>query len=321
MNEHVFFLGIDIAKAKIDVALALNGKFRTKVFANTPSGFTQLDAWLQSYGVAHVHAGMEATNVYWEALAQHLADAGHRVSVINPALIKAHAQSLGVRSKTDAVDARTIADFVREKAPAPWQPPSAAERRLRALVLRHQALVDMQVQEKNRYDTVREEVRDSVQTHLAWLAQELERLEQTIKQTLDDDDILRGKRDLLDSIPGLGERTIATLIAYGVTDSRFHQARQFVAFAGLSPQLHQSGSSVRGRPRLSKIGHAPLRRALYMLAMAALRTSWGQRFRDRLAAAGKAPKLIIGAMMRKLAQVAFGVIKSGRPFDPALHGG
>ena len=176
MNEHVFFLGIDIAKAKIDVALALNGKFRTKVFANTPSGFTQLDAWLQSYGVAHVHAGMEATNVYWEALAQHLADAGHRVSVINPALIKAHAQSLGVRSKTDAVDARTIADFVREKAPAPWQPPSAAERRLRALVLRHQALVDMQVQEKNRYDTVREEVRDSVQTHLAWLAQELERL-------------------------------------------------------------------------------------------------------------------------------------------------
>ena len=321
MNEHVFFLGIDIAKAKIDVALALNGKFRTKVFANTPSGFTQLDAWLQSYGVAHVHAGMEATNVYWEALAQHLADAGHRVSVINPALIKAHAQSLGVRSKTDAVDARTIADFVREKAPAPWQPPSAAERRLRALVLRHQALVDMQVQEKNRYDTVREEVHDSVQTHLAWLAQELERLEQTIKQTLDDDDILRGKRDLLDSIPGLGERTIATLIAYGVTDSRFHQARQFVAFAGLSPQLHQSGSSVRGRPRLSKIGHAPLRRALYMLAMAALRTSWGQRFRDRLAAAGKAPKLIIGAMMRKLAQVAFGVIKSGRPFDPALHGG
>ena len=321
MNEHVFFLGIDIAKAKIDVALALNGKFRTKVFANTPSGFTQLDAWLQSYGVAHVHAGMEATNVYWEALAQHLADAGHRVSVINPALIKAHAQSLGVRSKTDAVDARTIADFVREKAPAPWQPPSAAERRLRALVLRHQALVDMQVQEKNRYDTVREEVHDSVQTHLAWLAQELERLEQTIKQTLDDDDILRGKRDLLDSIPGLGERTIATLIAYGVTDSRFHQARQFVAFAGLSPQLHQSGSSVRGRPRLSKIGHAPLRRALYMPAMAALRTSWGQRFRDRLAAAGKAPKLIIGAMMRKLAQVAFGVIKSGRPFDPALHGG
>lgn len=321
MNEHVFFLGIDIAKAKIDVALALNGKFRTKVFANTPSGFTQLDAWLQSYGVAHVHAGMEATNVYWEALAQHLADAGHRVSVINPALIKAHAQSLGVRSKTDAVDARTIADFVREKAPAPWQPPSAAERRLRALVLRHQALVDMQVQEKNRYDTVREEVHDSVQTHLAWLAQELERLEQTIKQTLDDDDNLRGKRDLLDSIPGLGERTIATLIAYGVANSRFHQARQFVAFAGLSPQLHQSGSSVRGRPRLSKIGHAPLRRALYMLAMAALRTSWGQRFRDRLAAAGKAPKLIIGAMMRKLAQVAFGVIKSGRPFDPALHGG
>jgi transposase len=321
MNDNVSFLGIDIAKAKIDVALALNGKFRTKVFPNTPQGFAQLDGWLLRYEATHLHAGMEATHVYWEALALHLSDAGHRVSVINPALIKAHAQSLGLRSKTDAIDAGTIADFVREKQPPVWQMPAEAEQRLRALVLRYQAVMDMQVQEKNRRQTVREDVRESVDTHLTWLDQELDRLEQAIKQTLDDDDTLRGQRELLDSIPSLGERTIATLMAYGIADTRFSQARQFVAFGGLSPRLQESGTSLHARPRLSKIGHAPLRRALYMPAMVALhRTEWGKRFRERLAARGKAPKLIIGAMMRKLAQVAFGVIKSGRPFDPALHG-
>jgi transposase len=215
-----------------------------------------------------------------------------------------------------------LADFCREKRPPAWTPPSSAERRLRALVQRHQALVDMQVQEKNRQESLREDVRESVDTHLTWLADELDRIEKAIAQTLDDDDDLRGKRDLLDSVPGLGERTIAVLLAYGVSSERFNHARQFVAFAGLSPRHHQSGSSVCARPRMSKIGHAFLRRALYMPAMATLyRTAWGRRFHQRLAARGKAPKLIIGAMMRKLAQVAFGVLKSGQPFDQSLHGG
>ncbi|WP_227816739.1 transposase, partial [Nitrogeniibacter aestuarii] len=93
------------------------------------------------------------------------------------------------------------------------------------------------------------------------------------------------------------------------------------AFAGLDPRQHESGSSVRGRTHLSKIGHVLVRKALYMPAMvAAYKTRWGGLFRLRLASAGKHPKLIIGAMMRKLLQVAFGVLKSGKPFDPALHG-
>jgi transposase len=317
----VFFLGIDISKAKFDVALAIDAtKFRTKVFDNTPKGYAALDAWLQHHGAQQVHACMEATHVYWEELALHLAKTGHHVAVINPALAKAHAQSLGLRTKTDAVDAKMLADFARTKQPPAWQAPSAAEQRLRALVLRHQALTDMQTQEKNRCEGLREDVRESVQTHLTWLAEELKRLEKAIKQTIDEDDDLRGKRDLLDSIPGLGERSIPTLLAYGICHERFNQARQFVAFAGLNPCIHESGSSVRGRTRLSKTGHAPLRRALYMPAVVALhRTAWGKRFRERLEANRKIPMVIIGAMMRKLAQVAFGVIKSGRPFDPALH--
>lgn len=314
-------LGIDVSKAKLDCALALGGKFRNKVFANTPAGHAQLLAWLKQHAGTLVHACLEATGIYWEGVAQCLADAGHTVSVINPALAHAHAQSLGLRSKTDAVDARALADFCREKQPAAWQAPSAAERHLRALVLRYQAVLEMQTQEKNRAHVARDAVRDSVDTHLAWLENELKRLERAIAEHLDNDPDLRGRRELLESIPGLGERTIAVLLAYGISSDRFDSAREFVAFSGLSPRLHESGSSVRARPRLSKIGHAFLRYALYMPAMVTLyKTAWGKRFRERLAANGKPPKLILGAMMRKLAQVAFGVIRSGQPFVPALHG-
>lgn len=313
-------LGIDVSKAKLDCALALGAKFRHKVFTNNPAGWTQLAAWLGGHADAGVHACMEATGTYFEGVAQHLADLGHIVSVINPALVRAHGQSLGLRSKTDAIDARLLADFCREKHPAAWQPPSPAERQLRALVLRHQALVEIQTQEKNRAHVVRDAVRDSIDTHLAWLDSELLRIERAIAEHLDQDPDLRRKRDLLDSIPGLGERTIAVLLAYGLAQQRFSTARQFVAFAGLCPRLLESGTSVRAKPRLSKIGHAFLRRALYMPAMVTLyRTAWGQRFRERLTAHGKPPKLIIGAMMRKLAQVAFGVIRSGLPFNQALH--
>lgn len=325
MNSKSFscWLGIDVAKAKLDCTLLRDGKYRSKVVNNNAAGFAQLQDWLLKQHVSGpLHVCMEATSVYWEAIAQYLADAGHVVSVINPALAKAHAQSCGLRSKTDAIDARLLADFCREKCPPAWQPLSPSELALRALVLRHQALVEMQTQEKNRLGTARAAVDSSLREHLAWLDKELQRIEQAIAQQIDDDPDLRGKRELLDSIPGLGERTIATLLAYLGQMRRFERAGAFVAFAGLCPRLHESGSSVHGKPRLSKVGHAFLRRALYMPAMVTLwRTDWGRAFRDRLAANGKPPKLIIGAMMRKLAQVAFGVLKSGQPFNPALHAG
>ena len=319
-------LGIDVAKAKLDCALLVDDgkkrKFISKTVPNTPEGYAALSRWLGQKGAAAARVCMEATGAYWEDAAQALADAGHAVAVVNPALVEAHARSLGLRTKTDAVDARAIADFCREKRPPAWTPPPAPHRALRALVLRHHALTGMQAQEKNRLETTRDpEALASVDAHLAWLSTELERVGQAIAKAIDDDPDLRGKRDLLDSIPGLGERSIATWLAYCADPQRFGTARQVVAFAGINPQHHESGSSVRGKPRLSKVGHAFLRRALYMPAMVTLyKTEWGRRFRERLAAKGKPPKLIIGAMMRKLVHVAFGVLKSGKAFDPALHG-
>jgi transposase len=264
---------------------------------------------------------MEATGVYWEAVAEVLAAHGMTVSVINPAQIKAFGASRMVRTKTDKVDAQLIAGFCAERSPAPWQAPSPSQQALRAMVLRLEALQTMRTQESNRLQVAREAVKPGITEHIEWLDKKIDALIKAIREHLDNDPKLKDKQALLDSIPGLGERTIATLLAFYANFDRFGNARQAVAFVGLDPRQHESGSSVKGKPRLSKVGHAFLRKALYMPAMVTLyKTAWGKRFRERLAAAGKPPKLIIGAMMRKLLQVVFGVLKSGKIFDPAKHG-
>lgn len=314
-------LGIDVSKAKLDCALGIENKYKTKVVANTPQGFSELLGWLHKWDSHECHVCMEATGVYWEASAEFLAAHGLKVSVVNPAQIKAFGSSRLVRTKTDATDARLIADFCRRMSPVAWQPPSAAEQALRAMVQRLDALQTMHTQESNRLEVARDAVRQGIADHLAWLDAEIETLVRQIRDHIDSDPDLKRRHDLLDSIPGVGERTIAAILAFGADPDHFANARQCAAFAGLNPRLHQSGSSVNGKPRMSKVGHALLRKALYMPAIVTLyKTAWGKVFRDRLASAGKPPKLIIGAMMRKLLQVAFGVLKSGQPFNPALHG-
>lgn len=315
-------LGIDVAKAKLDVALRLpDGKLRSKVVDNTPEGFAVLSAWLHKQGVSELHACMEATGTYWEAVAEYLVDAGYRVSVVNPAQIKAFGAAQLVRTKTDKADARLIAEFCATQQPEPWRAPSPAIRELRALVARRNALDAMRTQEKNRLPVAREAVRAGIAAHLDYLEQAMAEVESMIREKIDRDPGLKQQRELLDSIPGLGDKTIPVLLSYYGGELRFEKAKEAAAFAGLDPRQHESGSSVRGRPRLSKVGHSALRKALYMPAMVAItKTHWGRTFRDRLKASGKPPMVIIGAMMRKLVHVAFGVLKSGKPFDPALHG-
>jgi transposase len=317
-----YHLGIDVAKAKLDCALRLpDGKHRNKVVNNNAGGFKTLLEWLQKHGAAAAHVCMEATGVYWEEVATYLATQGLPVSVVNPAQIKAFGASHLVRTKTDRVDAQLIAAFCFERSPALWQAPSAKEQALRAMVLRLDALQNMRTQESNRLEVARETVKAGIASHIAWLNKEIDQLARQIRQHMDNDPDMKDKQELLDSIPGLGERTIACLLAFYGDLQRFDNARQAVAFAGLDPRQHESGSSVRGKPRLSKVGHSFLRKALYMPAMVALhKTAWGKVLRQRLAAAGKPPMLIIGAMMRKLVHVAFGVLKSRKAFDPTLHG-
>lgn len=318
----LFHLGIDVAKAKLDCALRLpDGKLRSKVVENNSQGFKALTEWLEKHGATAVHVCMEATGVYWEAVAEYLATQGMAVSVVNPAQIKAFGASKMVRTKTDRADAKLIAEFCFERHPDPWLAPTPSEQALRAMVLRLEALQVMRTQESNRLEVARDAVKAGITQHIEWLDEQIKAMARTIRDHIDGDNTMKNKQVILESIPGVGERTIAVLLAFYANLDRFSNARQAVAFAGLDPRQHESGSSVKGKPRLSKIGHAFLRKALYMPAMVTLyRTAWGKLFRDRLAAAGKPPKLIIGAMMRKLVHVAYGVLKSGKSFNPALHG-
>lgn len=315
-------VGIDVAKAKVDVALKLPaGKWKTKVVANSAAGFGELRSWLAKHAVDCAHVCMEATGVYWERLAEDLADNGFAVSVTNPAQIKAFAGALGVRTKTDAVDAKVIAEFCASANPRLWVPAPRSVRRLKALVARREALLDLRTQESNRLEVApTEQVRRSIEEVMAHLQTQIEQIERQIKQDVDDDPTLREQRQLLASIPAVGEGTAAMFLAHYGGPLRFGKVRQAVAFAGLDTRKHESGSSVQGKPRLSKQGHSSIRRALYMPALTAMsRTAWGKAFTQRLLAAGKPKKLILGALMRKIVAIAYGVLKSGKPFNPALH--
>jgi transposase len=315
-------VGIDVAKAKLDVALRQPaGKWRNKVVANNAAGFAELRAWLAKHGVTKAHVCMEATGVYWELVAQDLCDHGFEVSVVNPAQIKACAGVLGVRSKTDQVDARLIAEFCAMRAPALWQPPSRAIRRLRALVSRRDSLVDLRTQESNRLEvSSTPEVRQSIEQVIGHLNEQIAQIERQIARDVDDDPTLKSQSELLASIPGVGDKTIAMFLSHYGGELRFDKARQAVAFAGLDTRKHESGTSVHGKPRLSKKGHSSIRRALYMPAVVAMtRTAWGKAFADRLLAAGKPKKLILAALMRKIVMIAYGVLKSRSPFNPAIH--
>ena len=313
------FLGIDVAKSKFDVALlGQDGKVRHRTFPNKPEGFSAVRQWLSRQGVEQVQACLEATGTYGLALATHLHQAGLTVSVVNPACIKAFAESELRRTKTDRVDAAVIARFCRALQPAPWQPPSPELAGLQALVRRLESLRQLHTQERNRLSVpgLAEAVRASLTRVLGALEDEIKRIEEQISDHIDQHPGLREKRDLLESIPGIGQATAHTLLSEMAATS-FQSARQLAAYAGLVPQERRSGASVRGKARLSKRGNARLRKGLYWPAVVAMRANPPLRaFAQRLRAAGKPTMVIIGALMRKLLHLAFGVLKSGRAFDP-----
>jgi transposase len=319
--NHRHTLGIDISKAKLDIALRLpDGRFRSKVIPSSPEGFEELACWLAAHGAEQVHACMEATGIYWEAAAAFLVEQGHAVSVVNPAQISAFSGAVLARTKTDKKDARLIAQFCAERMPPLWEMPPPELTELRALVARRDALEGMRTQERNRLHAARAQVRAGIEAHLAFLDKAVKDIDAEIRRNIDSDTALKGQSGLLDSVPGLGVKTIPILLSFFGGPPRFKNARQAAAYAGLDPRQHESGSSVRRKPRLSKMGHAFLRKALYMPAMVAVtRTDWGKAFKARLAASGKPPMVIICAMMRKLVHVAVGVLNSGKIFNTALH--
>jgi len=313
----VTVLGIDIAKQKFDVALLLDGKTKHKTCKNSAEGFESLSLWLGKQGSQKVHACLEATGNYGEDLAIYLHEAGHIVSIVNPARIKGFAQSELIRTKTDKIDAGIIARFCLAMKPETWRPPSLEIRSLRALVRRVDSLVDMRSQEKNRIGTAHESVILLIKEHIAYLDQEIEKIRKQIAELIEQDPNLKQKKDLLDSIPGIGKVTIPTILAELYDLEKFTHVREVVAFIGLAPKETLSGTSIKGKPRLCKIGHVRLRKALYMPALVSIQCNPVMlAFYNRLKEKGKNGKVIVCAIMRKLVHIIFGILKSGKKYDP-----
>jgi transposase len=314
-------VGIDVAKATFDVALPLErpGKYRTKAkLPNTPAGFAEVLKWLRQHA-AEAAVCLEATGIYHEALATTLVEHGVTVYVVNPAQVAAYAKSELARTKTDRYDAKLIARFamaqqVHQKL-RPWVPPTPGQRQLRALVHRLNDLQTMRQMEANRLAVGDASVRPSIQRLIATLDTQVEALKQAIRDHIDQDPDLRRDHTLLSSIPGIGELTAAFIQGFAGRLQRFDDPRQLDAFAGLNPAIRQSGRWA-GQSRLSKLGHALLRAKLYMPALVAIRHNVAVRaLFDRLLDRGKPPKLALGAAMRKLLHIAWGVVRSGSPFN------
>ena len=312
-------VGIDISKLKFDVTVLLEvEKEKHKVFSNNPEGFRKLETWLNSFGVKEAHVCLEATGSYGEKVSLFLHQHGYKVSVVNPTRIKAYARSEGARVKTDKVDSGVIARFCKAQSPSLWTPPSDEEQKLKDLYRCLQNLIEDKTKLSNRMENldenkssykVWEEMKNSVD-------KKIKDVEEQIKTLLRDHEGFGKKAALLETIPGVSQKTAVAILSELPDVKTFESAREAAAFAGLTPSIRQSGTSVNGRGSLSKAGNAQLRKALFMPTLVAKKYNPViERFCEQLAKKGKAKMVIVAAGMRKLLHIIFGVLKNEKPFS------
>jgi transposase len=319
-------IGIDVSKTKLDCAWLrdpVNRKVKNRTFENTPKGFQALIDWASTSTQAPIeeaHFILEATGIYHEALAYALYQAGARVSVVNPVQIKRYAESFGRRSKTDKKDSVMIALYGASQQPRLWQPEPTEIRVLKALIARLEAVEKDIQREQNRLEKAAisqasEAVATSIQTILAHLEVEKNRLLKLIDEHIDQYPNLKSDRKLLETIPGIGP--VMTRYMMAMLRSRdFDSASQAGAYVGLVPVHHESGSSVRVKPRISKTGNAAIRAKLYMAAVVAIQHNPDIRAQyQRLLKHGKSKMSALIAAMRKLVHICFGVLKHQKPFQ------
>lgn len=313
-------LGIDIAKESFDVALYSGKKLLSSgEFSNSPAGYKKLSKWLDNQGVKIVWACLESTGRYGNALALYLFNAGHQVSIVNPLRIKKYAESKLQRNKTDRLDAKVIADFCRTQEPSLWQPAPADQEALQELSRRLSSLLKEKTAETNRLKSgyKNQKVKESIKRSILFLSEEIAALEKEIQSHIEQNPDLKEKAKLLRSIPGIGSKTAALILAELPATERFQNVGQVIAYAGLSPQRHTSGSSVRKKDRLTKLGNKKLKTALFFPAFTAIKYNpIVAALATRLQKKNKEKMVIVGAAMKKLLQIAYGVLKSGMPFDP-----
>jgi transposase len=311
-------IGIDIEKAKFDASIKLGEKYPYKKFENTEKGFEELEKWMEKNGVKQAHFCMEATGIYGENLANYLYQRQYIVSVVNPRSIEAFGRSQMRRNKTDKQDARLIAQYCESMNPEKWHPLPEELKSLQELERHLESLKNQHSQQLNRLESQRNTtVIKSTNRILTSIEEEIKEVEKMIKEEIEKNEQLKKNNQLLQTIPAIGQ-TIAIVILAEIGDiTRFDSVRKLDAFAGLSPSQHTSGTSVRKQTRLSKLGNSRLRKALYFPAVSAKQHNpIVKAFCSRLEKKGKVAMSILGAAMRKLLHLVYGVLKHQLPFDP-----
>lgn len=323
-------LGIDIASETFVGSVVTNdptpnNKSEAPTFPNTSSGFSACVDWTNTLGVvpAETLVVVEATGVYWEALALFFHQHQFIVSVVNPAQVKYYAQSVLQRGKTDELDANLIARFGSTMNPRRWEPPSALSEELQVLMRQRDAYLTMLTQERNRLHSYERSgfppqraIAVSKKT-IAFLEQQIKELETNFKNTISGDENWKHMLELLQTIPGIGLVTAGVLLTETQALETFHSSKQLTAFAGIAPAPYTSGKTVYRRSRISKIGNPRIRKAFYMAALSSIRFNPIMKtFYERLVARGKSKKLSLVAVARKLLVMCFAVCKSNQPFQP-----
>jgi transposase len=312
MSEQQVWSGIDVAKAWLDVA-STAGEMVAR-FPNDPEGIAELVATLTPQPPALIV--LEATGGHETALAAALAAAGLAVAVVNPRQVRDFARATGQLAKSDALDARVLAQFAARIQPPVRPLPEATSQELAALVTRRRQLLEMRTAEKNRRPTVAPRLRGRLDAHVVWLSQQIAELDRELDDTLRASPLWRAKEDLLRSIPGIGPVVARTVLAE-LPELGTLTPEQAAALAGVAPLAQDSGTRT-GHRRIWG-GRAGVRAALYMAVVSAIRCNPSiKACYTRLRAAGKPVKVALVAGMRKLVILANAVLRDGAAWSPQL---
>lgn len=310
--SHTIFVGIDVAKAHLDVAVLPEKRICQVV--NDDTGFVELINWLGQPEDTLVV--LEATGGYQMAAAAALAAAGFGVAVVNPRQVREHAKSRGQLAKTDKLDALMLADFAFRNQPEVRPLPDDETRLLQAQVARRRQLRDMLVMETNRLQQAPKALAKSINRHIHWLEKELKQANDDIDKQIRNSSLWREQDDLLQSVPGVGKVTSHTLIAELPELGKLNN-KEIAKLAGVAP-LNRDSGKFSGH-RIVWGGRAAVRAALYMAVISAVRHNpIIAAFYQRLKARGKASKVALVACMRKLLIILNTMLKEHQAWQPKL---
>lgn len=331
-QEAVHWVGVDVSKATFDAGLVRDaqryphtplGAVPARQFARTAAGARALVEWLDGLveSAADVRVCMEATGAYSTELAQWLLAERPSLApaIINPAHSAAFIKSLGLRNKTDKIDARALGFYGMERRPAPYEPPTRAMAELRALSRYRTRLVQAKVAESNRAGepVVSRKVAALQRRRIRQLDRDIGNMDKQINALIQKTPELERDFEALTAIYGVGAVTAVIVLSEMGDLRRFGRARQLTAFAGISPRIRESGTSVMGKAHLCKQGNGRVRQALYLAAMTTIRGNNDlQRTYQRLLDNGKTHMAALGAVMRKLLCLMRAILVSGKPYQP-----